>query len=175
MRAEATVLDLQNQWQLCCISSSSAVIVKARCALPDCLVAQGAAYAGGVDGQQLAHVERGGGQQLGGKGQASGRRLTRASAVEHAAKVVHEALELLDQLRLALGQQAQHLLAASVALLAHGAQIALGELLHQALDLVGVQVPGEQGDALALLLVVEHRRRWRQGQQKKEIHGQTSK
>ena len=89
------------------------------------------------------------------KGRPSGRRLTRASAVARG-ESRHERSNCSTSCVSLSASRLSTCWRRFVALLAHGAQIALGELLHQALDLVGMQVPGEQGDALALLLVVEH-------------------
>jgi len=107
-----------------------------------------------VDRQGFAHVEGGAGKQLAGKGNRHGKPADAGVGLVHLGKLGGEAVELLTQLGFGGGQQAPDLVAPLGRAFTQRPQITLGKSLHEFFNLVMAQVAGQQGNALALLLVV---------------------
>ena len=116
-------------------------------------IRDGAGDALGVNLQRTAHVERGFGRELVDPGQGDLERARRRR--RQLGKFLRQRLELFGQLLFGRFLQLPDLLLALRIGLAQRAHVSPGQLLHVFFNLVGPQVLGQQGRALALPLRVQ--------------------
>ncbi|MNS61950.1 hypothetical protein D3C72_949960 [compost metagenome] len=122
--------------------------------------------------QRFAQIEAGGREQRGGERQGHGQAAHARVGFGFARQLGGEGLELARELFLGGVEQVPDLLAALGVVFAEAAQVALGQALHQLLDLVAAQMATEQRDALALFLGLEDvEAGGDQGHQGEDFHG----